>query len=153
MSAPYIHLHPKDNVLVALESLEAGSRISFEGKVFKLRQHIPAKHKFTITELKTGDEIVMYGVLVGMALQRIPLAGLISIHNVTNATEAYSAGIKNYNWTAPDTARWKGRTFDGYHRKDGRVGTANYWLVLPLTFCENRGIEIHADRIPGLPFR
>jgi len=142
MSVPYIQLHPNDNVLVALENLEAGRKFSFKGMEFKLKQLIPAKHKFTVTELKTGDEVVMYGVLVGKVVQNIPQAGLISIENITNATEAYTAGIKNYNWTAPDVAGWKGRTFDGYFRSDGCVGTANYWLVLPLTFCENRNIEV-----------
>jgi altronate hydrolase len=102
MSVPYIHLHPKDNVLVALDDLKAGISISFEGREFKLRQHIPVKHKFAIAELKTGDAVVMYGVVVGKAMQHIPPAGLINIHNVENAVEAYSAGIKNYNWTAPD---------------------------------------------------
>ena len=29
----------------------------------------------------------------------------------------------------------------GYHRNDGQVGTANYWLVIPLVFCENRNVE------------
>ena len=74
MSVPYIHLHPIDNVLVALEDLEAGSRISLEGRVFKLRQPVPAKHKFAIAELKTGDAVVMYGVMVGKAMQHIPQA-------------------------------------------------------------------------------
>jgi len=142
MSAPYIQLHPKDNVLVALENLEVGITISINGGEFKLKQYVPAKHKFVIAELKTGDEAIMYGVLVGIAVQNIPQGGLISIHNMKNATEAYSAGLKNYNWTAPDVEGWKARTFDGYYRTDGRVGTVNYWLVLPLTFCENRNIEV-----------
>ena len=29
----------------------------------------------------------------------------------------------------------------GYHRADGQVGTRNYWLVIPLVFCENRNIR------------
>ena len=29
----------------------------------------------------------------------------------------------------------------GYHRADGQVGTRNYWLVLPLVFCENRNVD------------
>ena len=29
----------------------------------------------------------------------------------------------------------------GYHRPDGQVGTRNYWLVLPMVFCENRNVE------------
>ncbi len=142
MSVPYIQLHPNDNVLVALENLEVGQKISFDGMELKLQQQVPAKHKFTITELKTGDAVLMYGVLIGKALQNIPQAELISIHNVTNATEAYSTGTKKYTWTAPEVEGWKARTFDGYYRSDGRVGTANYWLVLPLTFCENRNIEV-----------
>ncbi|MGH2897222.1 MAG: UxaA family hydrolase, partial [Solirubrobacteraceae bacterium] len=44
-------------------------------------------------------------------------------------------------WHAPDTTRFTGRTFDGYHRADGRVGTRNLWLVLPLVFCENRNVR------------
>ena len=29
----------------------------------------------------------------------------------------------------------------GYHRADGQVGTRNYWIVLPLVFCENRNVD------------
>ena len=142
MSGPVIQLHPKDNVVVALENLEAGSTIPDKGMEFKLRQNIPAKHKFAIADLKKGDAIIMYGVLVGKATQHISRADLITIHNITNAVEEYSAGIANYEWTVPDIESWKGRTFDGYLRTDGRVGTANNWLVLPLVFCENRNIEV-----------
>ena len=142
MSAPYIHLHPKDNVLVALENLEAGSRISFGGRVFKLRQQVPAKHKFAIAKLNPGDDVFMYGVLVGKAIQPIPLAELITVQNLTNAMEDYSSGTMDAIWETPETEPWNNRTFDGYHRSDGRVGTANHWLVLPLTFCENTNIEV-----------
>jgi altronate hydrolase len=30
----------------------------------------------------------------------------------------------------------------GYHRKDGRVGTCNYWLFVPTVFCENRNLDV-----------
>ena len=45
------------------------------------------------------------------------------------------------------------RTFNGYHRSDGRVGTANYWLFIPTVFCENRNLEVIREalqRKPGL---
>ena len=32
--------------------------------------------------------------------------------------------------------------FNGYHRSDGRVGTANYWLFIPTVFCENRNLDV-----------
>lgn len=43
---------------------------------------------------------------------------------------------------APDVTHWQGRTFQGFHRANGRVGTANHWLVVPLVFCENRNIQV-----------
>ena len=34
------------------------------------------------------------------------------------------------------------RAFLGYHRPDGQVGTRNYWIVVPLVFCENRNLAV-----------
>jgi altronate hydrolase len=45
-------------------------------------------------------------------------------------------------WKAPDVSKFVGRTFNGYHRADGRVGTANYWLFIPTVFCENRNLDV-----------
>ena len=45
-------------------------------------------------------------------------------------------------WKKPDTALWHDRTFDGYLRDDGRVGTANHWIVVPLVFCESRNLDM-----------
>ncbi|MEO9477526.1 MAG: UxaA family hydrolase [Cyclobacteriaceae bacterium] len=35
----------------------------------------------------------------------------------------------------------------GLHRADGKVGTANYWLFVPLVFCENRNLKIIQDTL------
>ncbi|RZK93000.1 MAG: altronate dehydratase, partial [Pedobacter sp.] len=48
----------------------------------------------------------------------------------------------HYEWHAPDVAKFAGRTFNGYHRADGKVGTANYWLFIPTVFCENRNLDV-----------
>jgi altronate hydrolase len=39
-------------------------------------------------------------------------------------------------------SKFAGRTFMGYHRSDGRVGTANYWIFIPTVFCENRNLDV-----------
>jgi altronate hydrolase len=57
-----------------------------------------------------------------------------------DATE-FARGESRFQWTAPDGTPWRNRTFNGYHRADGQVGTRNYWLVIPLVFCENRNVE------------
>jgi len=77
MRKPYIQLHPNDNVLVALDNLEAGEIITFNGVELILRDRVPAKHKFAASELKKGDAVFMYGVLVGKASQDILKADLI----------------------------------------------------------------------------
>src|SRR5690606_23898841 len=40
----------------------------------------------------------------------------------------------------PDVSAFVGRSFNGFHRSNGTVGTANHWLVIPLVFCENRNV-------------
>lgn len=149
MDDPFIQLHPNDNVLVALKDLEAGRKISFDGKDTIIKNHVPAKHKFALTDLQAGAEVRMYGVLVGKAVQMIRKGELITVQNIVHASEDYSVVKQNTSWKAPDVSAWEKRTFDGYYRSDGRVGTANHWVVVPLVFCENRNIEVIKTALVG----
>jgi len=138
----FLRIHPKDNALVALQDLAAGTVINFEGDTFALTTDIAAKHKFSLTGLQPGDEILMYGVLVGKATQPIPKSGPISTQTVHHASGEFHLGKRKTDWHKPDTSKFEGRTFMGYHRADGSVGTGNYWVVIPLVFCENRNINV-----------
>jgi len=138
----FLRIHPHDNVLVALQNLEQGTVISFESESFPLVDRVAAKHKFAINELAPGAEIYMYGVLVGKATVTIPRGGLLTTANVHHASEGFHLGQRKLNWHQPDTTKFAGKTFNGYHRADGSVGTANYWIVVPLVFCENRNIQV-----------
>ncbi len=141
MSTRILKIHPADNVLVALADLKAGEKISFNGTSFTLTESIPAKHKFAQTSLQPQAEIIMYGVLVGKATKPILAGGSINTQNVKHTSSSFSGRNKNFEWKAPDVSRWKQKTFPGYHRNDGQVGTANYWLVIPMVFCENRNVN------------
>jgi altronate hydrolase len=142
-----LKVHPKDNVIVALQDLKKGDTISFEGKAYILREDIPAKHKFTSVEFATGDSLIMYGVLVGKAKQELPVGVRISTDNITHASGSYKLGDRKTSWHVPDTNVLKERTFNGYHRTDGSVGVSNYWLVIPLVFCENRNVEVMREAL------
>ncbi len=137
-----LKVHPADNVLVALTNLEIGALVSFEGEQYRIAENIKAKHKFATVELAPGDPIMMYGVLVGKAQERIVKGGLISTTNVKHATNDFSVGERHTEWVVPDVKAFKDRTFSGYHRANGSVGTANYWVVIPMVFCENRNLEV-----------
>jgi len=142
MKQKVMKIHPADNVLVALTDLAVNDKIEYNGNEYTLVDRIPAKHKFVIRDMKPGDEIFMYGVLVGKAETEIPTGGRITTSNVKHAASGFEAGERRTDWHKPDVSKFINRTFNGFHRADGKVGTANYWLVIPLVFCENRNIEV-----------
>lgn len=142
MSNRFLKIHPSDNVWVALSDLKAGEQLSINGSSLVLTDDIPAKHKFVEKEMKPDEEIIMYGILVGKAILPIKAGGAIGTHNIKHKASPYSGKTKDYSWTPPDVSKFKDKTFMGYHRADGQVGTANYWLVIPLVFCENRNVNV-----------
>lgn len=135
-------VHPDDNVLVALTDLSKGEAVQFNGEEFILQDDIPAKHKFVTGNLAKGDSVIMYGVLVGKAQSDIAKGGIISTANLKHAAEPFFYRKTDFTWKAPDVSRFAGRTFNGYHRSNGEVGTANYWLFIPTVFCENRNLDV-----------
>lgn len=66
----------------------------------------------------------------------------MTTENVHHAAEDYAYREVDYQWSKPDVSKFQGRTFNGYHREDGSVGTANYWLFIPTVFCENRNLDV-----------
>ncbi|MBT1711055.1 UxaA family hydrolase [Fulvivirgaceae bacterium PWU5] len=143
MSNRFLKIHPADNVYVALTDLKAGETLTVDGgKPLTLVDDVPAKHKFTEAPLQPDDEVLMYGTLVGKAVQPIRQGGVIGTHNLKHKAAPYAGRTKAYSWAPPDVSAFKDKTFMGYHRADGQVGTANYWLIVPLVFCENRNVEV-----------
>ncbi|TMI68516.1 MAG: altronate dehydratase [Bacteroidetes bacterium] len=142
MKPNVLKVHPKDNVLVALRDLAKGETVSYEGDEYTTREKIPAKHKLFIKDMNAGDKVIMYGVLVGKTQSAVPAGGLVTTQNIKHAADPYEYRPFHYEWHAPDVSKFRGRTFNGYHRKDGRVGTANYWLFMPTVFCENRNLDV-----------
>ncbi len=137
-----VKMHPEDNVLVALTDLAKGESVTFDDQTYILQDTIKAKHKFYTTDLKEGAEITMYGVLVGKVQNDVAKGSLMTTDNLKHAAEPYQYRDVDFEWKAPDVSKYKDRTFKGYKRNDGRVGTANYWLFVPTVFCENRNLDV-----------
>lgn len=142
MKSNFLQIDPRDNIIVALSDLSKGTPCTINGVEVVLTEDIKAKHKFALTDFKVGEEIIMYGVLVGKAVKEIMQGEVINTENIKHASADYQDENANYSWSAPDISKYEGKTFKGYHRKDGRVGTRNYWLVIPLVFCENRNLDV-----------
>ena len=137
-----LKVNPLDNVLVALQPLQKSQAIVFENSTYVMQEDIAPKHKFYMHDMPEGGEVIMYGVLVGKVTKALSAGTLMNTQNLHHAAEPFTFKPYNYEWHSPDVSVFKDRTFLGYHRNDGSVGTANYWLFIPTVFCENRNLDV-----------
>ena len=150
MTKSYIlRIHPADNILVALKNFTAGDTVEYSGALYTLKENIPVKHKFYMHDMPAGSEVIMYGVLVGKTETKVIAGSRVSTENLKHASRNYDFRNARYAWSPPDISKFKERYFNGYHRADGRVGTANYWLFIPTVFCENRNLDVIREVLQG----
>lgn len=142
MKSRVVQIDSHDNVLVALANLSRGESVEYRSKTYAVHSDVPAKHKFATTNLAPGDQVVMYGVTVGNAVKPIAAGELLTVTNIRHQAAPFREQAGQFRWPVPDVSRWATRTFQGYTRSDGQVGTRNYWLVVPLVFCENKNIQV-----------
>lgn len=138
----FLKIHPDDNVLVALTDLQVGTLVTENGHDIVIHDPVPAKHKFFIKDMEAGENVIMYGVLVGEIQFQVMKGQVMTTSNTKHAAGKYSYRDTHYNWTPPDITRFANKTFNGFKRNDGRVGTANFWLFIPTVFCENRNLDV-----------
>jgi altronate hydrolase len=137
----FLQIEAQDNLIVALQTLESGTELIVGGQPVTIKERISAKHKFALSDLAAGDNAVMYGVIVGKAKQPIGQGELVSTENLEHATNPLAQAGAQFNWQPPRPYADSATEFMGYRRRNGRVGTANYWIFVPLVFCSNQ--ELH----------
>lgn len=137
-----VQIDAKDNVLVALQNLKQGQSISWQQHNIVLTEDVDSKHKIFIRDMQAGDTIIMYGVTVGTLVLPVKAGSRMSTQNTRHAADPFAYRGSHYTWTPPDVSAYRHKTFMGYHRSDGRVGTANYWIFIPTVFCENRNLDV-----------
>jgi len=142
MKNKILKINEHDNVIVALQDLQKENLVELDGKRIMLQEDIPGKHKFFINDMQQGDEVHMYGVLVGKLQQPVLAGTRMTTDNVKHAASTYGYRKVDFKWQPPDVSEFAQQTFNGFHRSDGRVGTANYWLFIPTVFCENRNMDV-----------
>ena len=144
-----IKVAPEDNLVVALRDLAMGEEVEVNGETLRLTSDVEAKHKFAAKDFAVGDLATMYGVVVGEAMQAVSRGGPITTKNLSHRSADFGEQTERTSWNPPDASRWSDRTFEGYHRSDGSVGTANHWLVIPMVFCENGNVQLLKEAMLG----
>jgi altronate dehydratase len=131
-----MRLHARDNVAVARIDLQPGLVFAqASGTHLSLRQSIPAGHKLALEPIPAGGTIRRYGQVIGRATRAIRPGEHVHVHNVAlHELERHDAfGVDAHPVEPlPESER---RTFLGYRRPDGRVGTRNYVAVLSTVNC------------------
>ncbi|MEJ2417899.1 MAG: UxaA family hydrolase [Exilibacterium sp.] len=81
-SRKVILLHPDDNVLIAVESIAAGSEICIEGRPYRLRQAVALGHKVARSDLTKGDKVIRYGAAIGSMTRAVAVGEWVHLHNM-----------------------------------------------------------------------
>jgi altronate dehydratase len=78
-------LNPGDNIGVALADLKPGKKVKIHGREswVKMAESIPYQHKFSVTRIDSGEEIIKDGVIIGKAIQDIERGQHVHTHNMT----------------------------------------------------------------------
>ena len=147
MASNILKIHQSDNIIVALQNLSKNSILTIDNQSITLQTDVVAKHKFAAKDLNIGDEIIMYGMLMDKATRTILRGEVITTHNVKHDAHGFTSKEKDEAWSPPDVSEFSEKTFLGYHRTNGQVGTMNIWLIIPLVFCENRNVMVLYDAL------
>lgn len=126
-----IRLHPSDNLAVALEDIGKDVQLAEFG--LNTRVQIPRGHKLALNDLAIGDPARRYGQLIGVATAAIAAGGHVHSHNLGmgDHRQDYAFGAD----CSPLPAATGERSFMGFHRSDGKVGTRNYLGILTSVNC------------------
>jgi len=129
----WIQLHADDNCIVALQSLSQGLQIDVAEKTVSLQSNIQAGHKVSIAVIEKGQAVIKYGWPIGVATQNIEPGAHVHDHNLRCE---HNIDFTNLATETPEPpAKILGRTFDGYVRANGSVGTRNYIAVISTVNC------------------
>lgn len=146
MEQTIIKINPADTVVVCLQPKSKGETIDIDGRIVTVNQDTPAGHKLLITDTPKGSDIIKYGYPIGHAREDLKAGDWVNENNLkTNL-----AGTLDYTYNPVDEKlgiKDEHRTFKGYVRKNGEVGTRNEIWIVPTVGCVNGIAEKLAARL------
>ncbi|MHB8863395.1 MAG: UxaA family hydrolase [Pirellulaceae bacterium] len=128
-----IQLHPADNVCVAVTPLEIGSAIESNGRTIHVLSAVPMGHKVATSAIGPGEPVRKYGQIIGHTTQAVRMGEWVHTQNL--AMQDFHRDHASATCIPPDPEPITGRTFLGYRRSGGRVGTRNYVAVISTVNC------------------
>ena len=140
-----VRLHPSDNVVTA--RLDILGNTSIDGEQISSLGSIPSGHKLATKKIKAGEEIRKYDQVIGFASCDINLGEHVHVHNVEmrdfDRDYQFCEGVTETNYFPVSEQRM----FEGFKRKNGKVGTRNYIGVLTSVNCSATAAKYIASAV------
>ena len=131
-----LKINKADTVVVCLRPLLKGEVINLDGKEITILQDTPSGHKILIHDAAEGDNIIKYGYPIGHAKVDLKAGDWVNENNLkTNLS-----GTLEYTYSPVNedvNIKNENKTFKGYVRKNGDVGTRNEIWIVPTVGCVN----------------
>lgn len=141
-------LKPGDDVGVALRDLRAGEAVDGPTGAIVLGGNVPAGHKVALRDVPQGARVRKYGQSIGVTTAPIVAGAHVHSHNLGYVEDGGDYEIATVHTELPTVGA--GRTFLGYRRWDGRVGTRNYIGVLASVNCSASTAKMIAAQAQNL---
>lgn len=141
-----LKINPADNVAVAIHELAQGQTVQLGDLHIELKEAIPAGHKFALTDLSQGENVVKYGYPIGHALVALRAGEWINEKKIKTNLE----GLLDYEYNPQPVnldIPLRNLTFKGYKRANGEVGVRNEIWIIPTVGCVNGTANSLAEQL------
>lgn len=124
----YVLISDKDNVKVCLDN----------------------GHKYAVTDIKTGEQIIKYGFPIGIACEDIKSGEQVHSHNLKTSL----AGTLEYTYSPVENEikNTLPSMINAYVRKNGDIGIRNDIWIIPTVGCVNSIAKSIADKTGAFCF-
>ncbi|SEL29954.1 galactarate dehydratase [Roseovarius azorensis] len=136
-----IRMHASDNVAVVANNGGLAGGTEVDG--LTLVDDVPQAHKVALTDLKAGEPVLRYGVVIGHADRPLPAGAWVNETNLTMPAPPVLSELIVPSAPPPATSPLEGYTFQGFRNRDGSVGTRNILAITNTVQCVS-GVVGHA---------
>lgn len=143
-----VRIHEKDNVAVALCSIEKGEMLRVGENEFITLEEIPQGHKVAITDISNSSDVIKYGFPIGHTTNEIPQGSWVHVQNLKTNLEGEITYKYQPDWSEMESI--EAEQFLGYKRPDGKTGIRNEIWILPTVGCVNGVIKALAEENQNL---
>src|SRR5437870_8062885 len=155
MEPLYIQVDARDNVAIIVnpEGLPAGT--SFRSGL-ALTERIPQSHKVALRPIESGEPIVRYGQIIGLAARPIGAGAWVREELVQLPKAPPLDQLPLATDTPAALPPLTGYTFEGFRNSDGSVGTKNVLGITTTVQCVAPTVDyavrrIKAEILPRFP--